>query len=267
MKTTTAVAALAFTLHSGDGVAEVGAQRGPFSGEEMSLISPALETYIVSQLREKKWKEADLSPRDRSIVTLAALIARQHTLLLPEQVELALRNGVTPIEISEIIAHLAFYAGLGNALAASAVIKPVFKAQGITATELTSRYLRPLPIDHHAEAARAARVAANLGEVMPGLVRDTTDVLFQDLWLRPDLLPRDRSLVTVVALVANNQDKQIPPHLNRAMDNGLTAEQASAVLSHLAYYVGWPNAFSAASVFKSVFEQRQTEPLSSKEEK
>ena len=73
----------------------------------------------------------------------------------------------------------------------------------------------------------------------------TTDVLFRDLWLRPDLAPRDRSLVTVSALIANGLVAQISYHLNRAMDNGLTPTQAAEVVTHLAFYAGWPNAFSA----------------------
>ena len=84
----------------------------------------------------------------------------------------------------------------------------------------------------------------------------TGDLLFRDLWLRPDLAPRDRSLVTVSALIAAGQVAQIPFHLNRAMDNGLTRAQASEVLTHLAFYAGWPNAMSAVPVVKSVFEAR-----------
>jgi 4-carboxymuconolactone decarboxylase len=90
-------------------------------------------------------------------------------------------------------------------------------------------------------------------------VRDTADVLFRDLWLRPDLAPRDRSLVTVSALISAGQVAQIPFHLNRAMDNGLTraeAQEAQEAISHLAYYAGWPNAFSAAPVAREVFEKR-----------
>ena len=82
------------------------------------------------------------------------------------------------------------------------------------------------------------------------------DVLFRDLWLRPDLAPRDRSLVTVSALIASGQVAQIPFHLNRAMDNGLTRAQASELLTHLAFYAGWPNAMSAVPVVKSVFDAR-----------
>lgn len=69
----------------------------------------------------------------------------------------------------------------------------------------------------------------------------TTDLLFKELWLRPGLAPRDRSLVTVSALIANGQTAQIPYHLNRAMDNVLTRAEASEILTQLAFYVGWPN--------------------------
>ncbi len=72
-------------------------------------------------------------------------------------------------------------------------------------------------------------------------------------WLRPDLAPRDRSLVTVSALIANGQTAQLTPHLNRAMDNGLTQTEASEAITQLAFYVGWPNVFSAMPVAKDVF--------------
>jgi 4-carboxymuconolactone decarboxylase len=84
----------------------------------------------------------------------------------------------------------------------------------------------------------------------------TTDLLFRDLWLRPDLAPRDRSMVTVSALIAAGQTAQITPHLNKAMDNGLTRAQAAELVTQVAFYAGWPNAFSALPVMKSVFDSR-----------
>ena len=74
--------------------------------------------------------------------------------------------------------------------------------------------------------------------------------------ISPGLAPRDRSLVTVSALIASGQVAQIPYHLNRAMDNGLTRAQAAEVITHLAFYAGWPNAFSALPVVKDVVEKR-----------
>jgi 4-carboxymuconolactone decarboxylase len=76
------------------------------------------------------------------------------------------------------------------------------------------------------------------------------------LWLRPDLAPRDRSLVTISSLIALGQVAQLTSHLNLGMDNGLTQPEAAEVIAHLAFYVGWPNAFSALPVAKDVFEKR-----------
>jgi len=197
-----------------------------------------------------------LTPRDRSIVTISALIARNQTIEMPYYFNLALDNGVKPRELSEIITHLAFYAGWENAMSAVAVVKILFADRKIGADQLPAASPSPLPLDKEAEAKRATNVEQQFGKVAPGVVQYTTDVLFRDLWLRPDLAPRDRSLVTVSALIANGQVAQISYHLNRAMDNGLTQTQAAEVVTHLAFYAGWPNAFSALPVVKDVFEKR-----------
>jgi 4-carboxymuconolactone decarboxylase len=224
---------------------------------DMKAIAPALEQYTVGTVLGGLWKRPQLSPRDRSIVTVAALIARNQTVELPFHLRLALDNGITPIEISEIITHLAFYSGWGNATAAVLVTRQVFDERGIDADQVAEADVGLLPLNEVAESARATAVEQNFGDVAPGVVKYTTDTLFHDLWLRPGLTPRDRSLVTVSALVASGQVAQIPYHLNRAMDNGLTKVQASEVLTQLAFYAGWPNVFSAMPVFKDVFQKRQ----------
>jgi 4-carboxymuconolactone decarboxylase len=224
--------------------------------DDVRMVAPALEKYTQDRLLGEVWKRPGFAVRDRSIVTLAALIARSQTNELPTYLNLALDNGVTPREISEIITHLAFYSGWANATAAVAVTKDVFAERKIGADQLPAASGAPLPLDDAAEAQRAERVGQQFGAVVPGIVQYTTDVLFRDLWLRPDLAPRDRSLVTVSALIASGQVAQIPYHLNRAMDNGLTQAQAAEVITHLAFYVGWPNAFSALPVAKDVFEKR-----------
>src|SRR5436853_3638261 len=224
--------------------------------EEVRMVAPALDKYTQNRLLGDVWKRPGLAPRDRSIVTLAALIARNQTIEMPYHFNLALDNGVKPREISEIITHLAFYAGWANAMAAVAIAREVFAARDIGADQLASVSVTPLPIDEAAETKRAERVEAQFGAVFPGVVQYTTDALFRDLWLRPDLAPRDRSLVTVSALIANGQVAQLTPHLNKAMDNGLTQAQAAEAITHLAFYVGWPNVFSAMPVAKDVFEKR-----------
>ena len=224
--------------------------------DDVRTVAPALAKYAQGTLLGDVWKRPGLAPRDRSLITLAALISRNQTIEMAHYLNLALDNGVQPREISEIITHLAFYAGWGNAMSAVAVAKDVFARRGIGADQLPAASPELLPLDEAAEAQRAARVGEQFGAVAPGVVQYTTDVLFRDLWLRPDLAPRDRSLVTVSALIASGQVAQIPYHLNRAMDNGLTQEQAGEVITHLAFYAGWPNAFSALPVAKDVFDKR-----------
>jgi len=223
--------------------------------DDVRMVAPALEKYMQGPLGDL-WKRPSLSFRDRSIVTLAALIARNQTIEMPTYFNLALDNGVKPSEISEIITHLAFYSGWSNAMSAVAFAKDVFAERKIGTDQLPAASGPLLPLDETAEAQRASRVEQQFGAAVPGIVQYTTDVLFRDLWLRPDLAPRDRSLVTVSALIASGQVAQIPYHLNRAMDNGLTQPQAAEVITHLAFYVGWPNAFSALPVAKDVFEKR-----------
>src|SRR5205814_5671529 len=129
------------------------------------------------------WKRPCLSPRDRSMVTLAAMIARNQTVELPYHLNLALDNGVKPGEVSEIITHLAFYSGWANAMSAVAIAKDVFTARNIGNDQLPAASPPPLPLDEAAEAQRATRVGQQFGAVAPGIVQDTTNVLFRDLWL------------------------------------------------------------------------------------
>jgi len=226
------------------------------SVNDIRMVAPALDKYREDRLLGEVWKRPGLAPRDRSIVTLAALIARNQTIEMPYYLTLAFDNGVKPREMSEIITHLAFYSGWANAMSAVAVAKDVFAGRNIGSDQLPPASPPLLPLDEAAEAQRASRVGEQFGKVAPGVVQYTTDVLFRELWLRPDLAPRDRSLVTVSALIASGQVAQIPYHLNRAMDNGLTQSQAAEALTQLAFYAGWPNVFSALPVAKDVFEKR-----------
>jgi 4-carboxymuconolactone decarboxylase len=132
----------------------------------------------------------------------------------------------------------------------------VFKSRNIGTDQLPPTSGPQLPLDEASEAQRATRVDQQFGQITPSLVQYTTDILSRDLWLRSGLAPRDRSLVTVSALVATGQIAQITFHLNRAMENGLTSEEVGEVFGHLAFYAGWPNAFSAAPVVKEVIEKR-----------
>ncbi len=226
------------------------------SPEQVRGVAPTLEKHTQERLYGEIWNRPGLNRRDRSLITIAALIARGQATALGYYSDQALVNGVTPQELSETIIHLAYYSGWGDAMAAVAPVGEVFAKRGIGSDQLAQETLPPLPLDEAAEAKRAENVSGQFGSVAPALVDYTTDYLFRDLWLRPGLAPRDRSLVTIAALIASGKTEQIPFHLNRAMDNGLTQEQAGEVITHLAFYAGWPNAMSALPVAKDVFAKR-----------
>ncbi len=94
-----------------------------------------------------------------------------------------------------------------------------------------------------------------IGDFAPKLVELTDRVLFGDVWERQQLSKRDRSLVTVTALIALNRPDQLRFHLNKALENGLKKEELIEVITHLAFYSGWPNAMSAIMIAKEVFSK------------
>jgi 4-carboxymuconolactone decarboxylase len=94
-----------------------------------------------------------------------------------------------------------------------------------------------------------------IGDFAPKLVQLTDDVLFGDVWERKELSPRDRSLITVSSLITGGNTEQLKFHLNKAKENGLSEEELIEVITHLAFYAGWPKAMSAIMVAKEVFSK------------
>lgn len=92
-----------------------------------------------------------------------------------------------------------------------------------------------------------------IGDIAPKLAALTDDVLFDDVWNRPDLAARDRSLITVAALIAGGDAEQLRFHLGRAKENGVTEVELVEAITHLAFYAGWPKAMTAANVARQVF--------------
>jgi 4-carboxymuconolactone decarboxylase len=99
-------------------------------------------------------------------------------------------------------------------------------------------------------------VRNRIGDVAPKLVDLTEKVLFGDVWERPGLSKRDRSVVTVAALIAMNRTEQLPFHLRRALENGVTKDELVELITHLAFYSGWPTAMSAIRLAKEAFQDR-----------
>lgn len=217
-------------------------------------VAPGLGHFTDDVLFGEVWLRKELALRDRSLITVATLVSTGKTAQIPGHVRRALDNGVTPAELGELITQLAFYSGWPNAISAVAEVKKVFDERGIGAPAASKD--APISLDAAAEAARAATIGNSVTPTAPALAELTNRVLFGDLWRRPELSPRDRSLVTMAALIAIGQPEQLPFHANRAMDNGLTRVEAAEVPTHLGFYAGWPRAMSAVPVLQRVFASR-----------
>src|SRR5262249_50754081 len=111
------------------------------------------------------------------------------------------------------------------------------------------------PMSAHVDGAIAVR---EIADIAPKLAALTAEGVFGDIWERPGLSQRDRSLITVAALVALYRTEQLPGHLRRALDNGLTRDEIVEAITHLAFYTGWPNAFTAITLAKPIFDLAPT---------
>jgi 4-carboxymuconolactone decarboxylase len=103
---------------------------------------------------------------------------------------------------------------------------------------------------------KQSRAQQLMGDVAPKLAELTDDVLFGDIWERPGLAKRDRSLVTVAALIALNRPEQLKSHMRLARQNGVTEEELVETITQLAFYAGWPNAIAAVAVVREVFQEK-----------
>ncbi|TAM76258.1 carboxymuconolactone decarboxylase family protein [bacterium] len=102
---------------------------------------------------------------------------------------------------------------------------------------------------------QSPRTRSPFGDIAPALAKITDDVLFGDVWERPGLSPRDRSLITVAALIALYRTNELPFHLKRALQNGVTKDELTEVITHLAFYSGWPTASTAIAIARNIFQE------------
>ncbi|MGV1754213.1 (R)-mandelonitrile lyase [Agrobacterium sp. CG674] len=246
-------ASIAFSALAATGV-EAQEERRRVAPPAVYTVAPGLGHFTDDVLFGEVWVRTDLAPRDRSLVTLSAIVSTGKNEQIAAHVSRALDNDLKPGEIGELITHLAFYSGWPNAISAVTETKKVFDERQIA--PLSNSEATRIELEIAAEATRKGTVDAAVAPTAAALADLTNRVLFGDLWQRPDLSARDRSLVTMAALIAVGQPEQLPFHANRAMDNGLTQSEASEILTHVAFYSGWPRAMSAVPVLKQVFENR-----------
>lgn len=107
-----------------------------------------------------------------------------------------------------------------------------------------------------AEKTEQQKAIDGMAAVAPEFAKLTRDLLFGDIWERPPLSKRDKSLITVTVLTALNRIEQVEFHLKKAFENGLTKEELVAAITHIAFYAGWPTAASALTHLKNVMDQQ-----------
>ena len=143
-----------------------------------------------------------------------------------------------------------------TSIAAFLTLAAITTADGISGLACAQATTSQPPSPVQGSSAQPTRAQQLMGGIAPKLAELTDNVLFGDVWERPQLSKRDRSLATVSALVAMNRPDQLRSHLVRARENGLTQEELVETITHLAFYSGWPNAVTAISVARDVFEKK-----------
>jgi 4-carboxymuconolactone decarboxylase len=220
------------------------------SGPLQQKVAPGMAVLTDDVLYGDVWNRRELPLRDRSLVTITALIAIGKTTPLSGHLGRALDNGVLPNEASGLLAHLAIYCGWPSAVAALEAYDQVYTARKIDTAALGTMGPRlPVPASG---AARAGAINEALAGVAPKFLQLTRDVVFDDLWRRSDLSLRDRSLITIVALAAMGDADQLEFYVRRGIESGLTRDQIAEAITHLAFYAGWGRATKAMTVLATL---------------
>ncbi len=226
----------------------VSANMPPLPSPDLYAGSPYLGELRNSLVYGEIWERPQLSKRDRSLITIAVLQA-----LVRDELELhiprGLDNGLTPEEISEIILHVTFYAGWPTGVQASVAANAAFTQRGISLGELP-----------HAPSGARASIPAALSDsyaAVPRLGELRNTLIYGDIWERPLLSKRDRSLLTVAVNQALRATEELRTHIARALDeNGVTPQEISEVILHVAFYTGWPSAVNAGRLATEAFRAR-----------
>lgn len=216
------------------------------SGPLQQKLVPGMANYTDEVLFGEIWPGEGLSPRDRSLAVISVLIATNKPAQLRGHLGRALNNGVTPMEASGVLTHLAIYSGWPNAVSALEVYDSVYTERNIDFAALQAD-LQPLSPATDS-AAKAEEVTGQFGAVAPKFTDLTNRVVFGDLWTRSDLSVRDRSLVTIAALTATDDIDLLEPYLRRGVEAGLTRDEIAETLTHLGFYAGWGKATRALTV-------------------
>ena len=247
-----AVALAGSSVFAAVGAAPAAAQQAaapPVPAPGLYAGSPYLRELRDSLVYGEIWERPYLSKRDRSLITIAVLqaLAREE---LAIHVPRGLDNGLTPEEISEIILHVTFYAGWPTGVQASLTAAEAFAARGLTLGDLPRAPELPEEITTPGGLSDAYAAVPRLGALRNSL-------LYGDVWERPLLSKRDRSLVTVAVNQALYVTNELRLHIDRALDqNGVTPQELSEVVLHVTFYAGWPAAVNAGRLLTAALRAR-----------
>jgi 4-carboxymuconolactone decarboxylase len=209
--------------------------------------SPYLREIRDDVLFGDVWERPGLSPRDRSLITIAVTQALYAADQVRTHVGRGLDNGLTQAEIAELIAHVLVYSGFPTGVNAARAASEVFEERGLPAVPAsTPRNREPVVPPAYPNSFPAT----------PYLAALLNDFVYGELWERPDLSKRDRSLATIAVAQAMGASSELRSHLGRGLDNGVTQEEIAEVITHVAFYSGIPSAMNAARVAAALFESR-----------
>ncbi len=209
--------------------------------------SPYLGQILREDLYGDIWLRPALSPRDRSLVTIAVNQSLYATEEIRAHVRRGLDNGLTQAEISELIAHVLVYSGFPTGVNAARVATEVFQERNLPAVPpSTPRNRDPVVPPAYPNSFPAT----------PYLAALLNEWVYGEVWERPDLSKRDRSLATIAVAQAMGAASELRSHLGRGLDNGVTQAEIAEVITHVAFYTGIPGAVNAARVAAAVFEAR-----------
>jgi 4-carboxymuconolactone decarboxylase len=213
--------------------------------------APYLGQIRNSYLYGDIWERPGLSPRDRSLITVSVNQALYASYELGLHIGRALDNGVTQAEISELIAHVLWYSGFPTGVNAARVAAEVFAERGLP-TRPPGVSDRQPPSNPELEFPGAFPQTPYLRDLL-------NQVVYAETWQRPELSPRDRSMITVAVGTALYASSEVRHHVGRALDNGVTADEIGEIITHVAFYAGFPTAINAAQVAEPVLRQRGIE--------
>jgi len=222
--------------------------------KNMQAITSGLAGYTDNVLFGDVWLRPELTPRDRSLVTLSALVATGKSAQLAGHLNRGLVNGLKPTEIAGMVTQPAFYTGWPNAVSALNIVEQVFSDRKIDPAtwRLTASQSSKLPNQEPRQADEPG-----IARVSPKFAELSDQVLYKDLWQRPDLAPRDRSLVTIAATAANGDVNELAYQVQRGLANGLKRAEIAEAFIHLAFYAGWPKATAALRLADGIFHQEE----------